>query len=853
MGKWNIPYPRQAFVDEYRRGVDRILAEVEACKKRMLPQWKMLRSFKNLKFADTWKGNERERKVEKRSKKVREKYETFLQYGEETQYNKILRELISDLRDEDEPNEWRRISRKHIEELNRLRGDMQLAYYDFLEELKELITFIKEQKQEEMKEMDALQDDIQDSKPLVKEMTEMATIDREKVVERLCDKYMFGEITEAQRDAALEKLNTHMMYEMGSESGILAAIITTVSAFVGLKIGSGIQKSKCKKLIKYYETTYPDKVKVKIDDLDMKKISIEKAVEYSKNGTLKKMMKFDPKLSGKMTIVTYNDKPFALIGEYFLGSPSNSDYNKDSYEGSVIGSWNQYYEPLSSVAKSNDEYYRSAITMLSYGKITPEIKKFWEKYLKEMKDVEKKMKKEGKATKESVGFNYTDHREEIIQTLYEKCESGEITLEQREAAIQRLNFYCEGETVAPSTKVCDAVEDYLMEESTAEELDLVLESIYEESPETEALFTTSDIDDRYEIVLNTIGELKESGEMSQEELKTLATILESGYMTELEHRISPFFGSEEDMELMESAVNDGTDRYYEIMDSYCLLKESVDELLENGELTEEEAQIEYEKLAVGAYQQFYEYIEDVITWELLGLIKRAIVLTTSLIVTPINAAIKSAKGKKVIRAYETINAGKISVKMSDLTIRKMDLRYGAGKYYPELAKVLDADSSIKGKCFVALRSERPFAICGSFYSTVKIQGENSYTTKTTPRVFYKSLCPEAKKHEEFYRSALVLCKVNRITPEIKDFARDFLKQLKALEKEEKKKEALEKKKAKAQAKADKVAKEYVESTEDDVLYEKVISKIQTLYENGGIDLEKREELLMEAKHHFYFV
>ena len=840
MGKWNIPYPRQTFVDEYRRGVERILAEVEACKKRMLPQWKMLRSFKNLKFADTWKGNDREREVEKRSKKVREKYETFLSYGEETQYNKILRDLISTLRDEDDPNEWRKISRRHMEELNKLRGDMQVAYYDFLDELKELITFIKDQKREEMEEMDALNDDIQDSKPLVKESTSMEASKRDRIMNVLYEKYMFGEIDGSMYTRAIDRLN---VYEPVTE-----AIPASVGASAGVSVGfaasnainTKINSMQVKKVLRSYQGMKPDLIKVGIDDLNTQKLNFDDAVTRSENGNLKKIQESNLKFRGKFIIATHNEQPFALAGVYY--KPMEEKFH-DRYS--------IYFEPFSSEASKNKDFYTLGLILGKMGYAAPDVVDIWHKYKKEVKEAKKKMKQPN-TTNESVDFSYTDKRNDIIKILYEKCDAGEITLAQREAAINRLNFYCEGEEIDPTEKVQAALDDYIMGESTAEELDLALTAIYESFPETKTLFTAVDLDERYEIVENAIKEYKESGEATNEELKSMVKFLEAGYDVEATHRFTPFFGDDNEVAMLESAM-DADDNYYEILDSYYLIKESVDELLEDGTLTQEEADAEYEKLAIGAYQQFYETAGAVLYLQISSLIQKTITTLVSLIATPINSAVKKAKAKKVIKAYETINADTIGTKMSDLSIKKISESYAGEKYYPELRQMVMTNSSIKGTYYLASKGAKPFAFCGTFQFLEKRSGGGlgSTTTKAEPHIIYKSLCPEAKRHEEYYRAMMILIYVKRMTVEVKDFCKEFLKKAKEMDKAAKKEMAAKQKAEKAKAKANKVAKEYVEEDENDILYNKTVEKIRALYENGDISLENREQLLMDAQHHFY--
>ena len=641
---------RKDSVDLARAQIEAILEEIRVAKQRMMPQWKLLRSFKNLKFADTWEGNQRERDVEKRSKKVREKYEKFLSFEERDLYQKLLKELISDLRDEDDPLNWEPRTKRTLQELNRIKGDMKVAYFDFLESLKDLIVFIKEKQQEDMEELERLENDLE-----AKEST---------------------------------------------------------SSFV---------------------------------------------------------------------------------------QPNT------------------------------------------------------------------------KALKEGIeSMNYAKKKDAMIRALYERCQIGEITLAQREAAIERLNQLCESTTTVdenPVDALVEAVNHYIDGTDTAEELDRTLCMVQESHPEVLRAFTGEDIDERYQTVLESVYHAIENDELSRSDAKTWMGILQNGYETEMTHRLLPFFGNDEEQTLLESAMDDGTDPYYNMMDSYNFMVDTIQELVDNGTLTEEAAMEEYQKLAINTYVQMYEHAEDeTAVYEYAGYgyadaqvaLASSIAVITSAIAIPIGLlGTRKFKANKLIQAYEKLHADTLKVKFSDLECKKMGMEYAVEKYAPELKSIFNRDAAVNGRGYLIQYKGKPFCFLVKYKSAY-----TSYTSggggggvsfsDSTPRVLYKSIAPEAKKHEDFYRAVMILKYAGMMTPEVKDFLKSELKKAKALKKELKKEEKAAEKKEKAKSKEDALTKEYVEHTTEDALYDKVVSKIRALYENGDICLERREELLMEAKNRFYF-
>ena len=637
---------RKDSVDLARAQIEAILEEIRVAKQRMMPQWKLLRSFKNLKFADTWEGNQRERDVEKRSKKVREKYEKFLSFEERDLYQKLLKELISDLRDEDDPLNWEPRTKRTLQELNRIKGDMKVAYFDFLESLKDLIVFIKEKQQEDMEELERLENDLE-----AKEST---------------------------------------------------------SSFV---------------------------------------------------------------------------------------QPNT------------------------------------------------------------------------KALKEGIeSMNYAKKKDAMIRALYERCQIGEITLAQREAAIERLNQLCESTTTVeenPVDALVEAVNQYIDGADTAEELDHTLCMIQESRPDVLRAFIGEDIDERYQTVLESVHSAIEHNALDRSEAKVWMEVLQNGYETEMTHRLLPFFGNEEEQTLLESAMDEGTDPYYNMMESYNFMVDTIQELVDNGTLTEEAAMEEYQKLAINTYVQMHERVEDgnvmyEMDAELVVMLATYIGVLAAIIAVPLGImGRRKIKAKKLIDAYEMIHADELTVKFSDLDCRKMGIEYAVEKYAPELKSIFYRDAAVNGRAYLLQHKGKPFCFLvkyNSSYSSdaVGSGGYGSSITTTAPRAFYKSIAPEAKKHEDFYRSVMILKYATMMTPEVKDFLKSELKKAKALKKELEKEEKALAKKEKAKSKEDALTKEYVEHTAEDALYDKVVSKIRALYENGEISLECRENLLMEAKNRFYF-
>ena len=137
-------------------------------------------------------------------------------------------------------------------------------------------------------------------------------------------------------------------------------------------------------------------------------------------------------------------------------------------------------------------------------------------FLSEMSQVfrivadQKRKEKEHKMMKDTPIEEYVKNGERIRKVLYEKCAAGEITLEEREAAIAKLSSYTESVTHFTS-EIVNTIEDFCEGTLTCDELDTILTGYYKENPEQSLYFNGTHIDNRYNAMKNEIVGLYEAG------------------------------------------------------------------------------------------------------------------------------------------------------------------------------------------------------------------------------------------------------------------------------------------------------------------------------------------------------
>ena len=479
-------------------------------------------------------------------------------------------------------------------------------------------------------------------------------------------------------------------------------------------------------------------------------------------------------------------------------------------------------------------------------------------FLSEMSQVfrivadQKRKEKEHKMMKDTPIEEYVKNGERIRKVLYEKCAAGEITLEEREAAIAKLSSYTESVTHFTS-EIVNTIEEFCEGTLTCDELDTILTGYYKENPEQALYFNGTHIDNRYNAMKNEIVGLYEAGaidlDMAAEQVDYLSTIYDISireHVTSLTEAV--------DHPMIDLMVS-GMDDYFGAIQEF---KESAEEGSDLGvrlnaldHFVEKTWQYfennEGEMIKEGAADDF-DKICEITNATLIVSTLACIALILSI---PIGKAINMKKGSNVVKAYEDIHPD--AIKYSELDIAKMSVAGTAAKYIPEVAKLLSEDLRVTGKCYLVKYKRKPFAVIARLQQQTSSvsTGDNGYTVESSPyRFYYKSLCPEAEKHQDFYEAALMLKKFKVSTPEIKSFAKDLKKEYEELKKEaekaEKKKEQ-EEKLAKSVKEAA-IAKESAGIEYDnDRIYSAVRKQLMDKYAAGEITLEMREAALIEAR------
>lgn len=479
-------------------------------------------------------------------------------------------------------------------------------------------------------------------------------------------------------------------------------------------------------------------------------------------------------------------------------------------------------------------------------------------FLSEMSQVfrivadQKRKEKEHKMMKDTPIEEYVKNGERIRKVLYEKCAAGEITLEEREAAIAKLSSYTESVTHFTS-EIVNTIEEFCEGTLTCDELDTILTGYYKENPEQALYFNGTHIDNRYNAMKNEIVGLYEAGaidlDMAAEQVDYLSTIYDISigeHVTSLTEAV--------DHPMIDLMVS-GMDDYFGAIQEF---KESAEEGSDLGvrlnaldHFVEKTWQYfennEGEMIKEGAADDF-DKICEITNATLIVSTLACIALILSI---PIGKAINMKKGSNVVKAYEDIHPD--AIKYSELDIAKMSVAGTAAKYIPEVAKLLSEDLRVTGKCYLVKYKRKPFAVIARLQQQTSSvsTGDNGYTVESSPyRFYYKSLCPEAEKHQDFYEAALMLKKFKVSTPEIKSFAKDLKKEYEELKKEaekaEKKKEQ-EEKLAKSVKEAA-IAKESAGIEYDnDRIYSAVRKQLMNKYAAGEITLEMREAALIEAR------
>ena len=467
----------------------------------------------------------------------------------------------------------------------------------------------------------------------------------------------------------------------------------------------------------------------------------------------------------------------------------------------------------------------------------------YQKFLADMTELFKivttqKRKEREFKMKETPIEEFVRNADQIRKVLYEKCNAGIITLEQREASLGKLNAYIESANRF-SSEVSNAVEAYCEGTMTCEELDNIVSGYYKENPEQAMFYEGLHIDNRFRAMRNEIVGLRDARVLALEDAKDALGYLNNLYdMQMFEHANYLESGEVPGLEL---TVGSAMDHYFGAIKEF------------NESASDGETDLGERVNALNAFnEETWNYMESAEDTTIAAVVIGAYLACIAAVISiPIGRAINSKKGSKLIKAYETLHPE--AVKFSSLTISKMSIEKTGAKYIPEIKKLVDGNLNTSGKCFLAKHNGKAFAVIASIFTSsnaaiITSDGVGSATSVSNTRFYFKALTPEAVAHKEFYEAALMLKKFKVSTPEIKEFCKEMKNDFENLRKEKaEKEEKAAEKKAKSVAEA-RVAKEAAGYEYDnDKVYQYVREQLMQKYIDGEITLEHREGALMEAR------
>lgn len=409
-------------------------------------------------------------------------------------------------------------------------------------------------------------------------------------------------------------------------------------------------------------------------------------------------------------------------------------------------------------------------------------------FLAEMSEIfriatEQKRKEREAEMKETAIETLVQNADALKKTLYEKCNAGELTIEQREAAIAQLNAYTESSERFVSA-VNEAVEKYCEGMISCEELDNIVSGYYKENPQQSMFYEGAHIDNRFEAMKNEVVGLYNAGVLTLEDAEDYVNYLDHMYDVQMLEHVK--YLHDEGAPCLEYVVSDAMDSYFGTIREF---KESA------GDVSDLEIRAAaLESFTDTTWKYFEEQgvvtedADDVLEVVSLGVIVAAYLAAIGIVISiPIGRVINNKKGRKLIEAYEYLHPS--IIKYDDLRINKLSVEKTGAQYIPEIKKHLESDLRTNGKCFLARYKGKPFAVLASIryetngYSSGS-SGSSYDASASKYRYYFKALTPEAKQHAEYYEAAMMLRKFKVATPEIKAFAKDMKSDFEAMKKKE---------------------------------------------------------------------
>lgn len=508
---------------------------------------------------------------------------------------------------------------------------------------------------------------------------------------------------------------------------------------------------------------------------------------------------------------TSNEKYSPIVKELFELLRDEDDKNK----------WDDIYrkqlEKLHHVRdEARDRYYDLVGTIRD---ITYDIREIYKEEEKRMKDMEDNL-----SVEECVA-----HLDEIRHMIYETCANGEITLSERENMLQDLTAMVLSESVVEDVFE-NAVDAYVDGNITTEEFDNILDTIYEEYPSYKTYILEEPVGSFYDMFHENVNHLYQDKLITLSEAKERSSDIDQ--LFEAEFRATYGYTESGDPVL----TSETAEKLQALKDGYSNMLESITDALKSQSITVEESDVEVAECINTYCEQIRSIVmteEDDMMCESASISAKEVDHVVSNMVrfmaikvgSIIPSALRRRNAKQLVKIYEGIKDPKI--KKSDLKIKSIDLSE-LTKYDSSLNKFVSGKSTVKkASCAMAYYQEKPFL------SVAAIEGIDANKKKNI-RLIVKAYTSDAKKHEQYYASIVTLLNTSLpMTNDLKIFLREMIYEAKIIQREIQN------------------SKKFVEESAMD-LYGKdfmtvVESKIYEKYENGEIDLDQKEELLLQVR------
>ena len=421
--------------------------------------------------------------------------------------------------------------------------------------------------------------------------------------------------------------------------------------------------------------------------------------------------------------------------------------------------WDDIYrkqlDELQNVRDDARERYYELVEMIKA--ITYTIREIYKEEERKMIEQEKKFSAE-----ECVA-----HQEEIKRAIYEKCADGEITLEKREELLKDLQSMVFSENSVEEVFE-SAIQNYLEDQTSEEEFDTVLTSIYEEHPSFAESILDEPIDRLYDLFHENINDLYHDKLIPLQEAKQRSMLFDKLCNEEQ----SVYYGESGD-----DKAGERVGKLQSLRDGFYQMLEAATDTLNAGTITLEEFDSEvatfantYYKNAANILGYDSDYTAQLTTEGIsvgTALLLGAIgVVTVGSVIDAISA--KHTR-KKLIEIYE---------RDYQPTVCRRDLEY----YEPTDTEILRWDPYVKehvargwdlGGSYMFKYRGRPFI------SLTFISGNDSPNPDISDDVetmyVAKTYHLEAEKHQMYFYALLLFEGPRIIIPEITQFTKSVIK------------------------------------------------------------------------------